>query len=169
MFFRTSKLAQYRRSNYSNNFCSFLNLLQDIKNLRYLKYCTKRTSIQTFTTINTFRFINMFDSILILTNCFARANFFTRYWYIDNRMIWTILITFSTANTSVMVDLGFPVFLEMNSIFRTIHVTTSRYATTAQISYFIIDRNTRRTSLIYHTHQIFLLILCAFQCLTSIT
>jgi len=105
----------------------------------------------------------MLHPILVLADRLNRTNFLARDRDINDGMVRTALVAFTTADTSFMINLGLTVFLESDSVLRAVHITTTSHATPAKIRDLIIHGDTRGTRLIHYTHDIFLLILRAEQ------
>ena len=105
----------------------------------------------------------MLHPILVLADRLNRTNFLARDRDINDGMVRTALVAFTTADTSFMINLGLTIFLESDSVLRAVHITTTSHAPPAKIRDLIIHGDTRGTRLIHYTHDIFLLILRAEQ------
>ena len=168
LLFRSSELRQDRGCHNGHHLLSAPDALQDIKYLRDFEDGAEGTSIDALPAINALRFVDMLHAIFVFTDSLDGTHLFARNRDINNRVIRTALVTFPAADASIVVNLRLAVFFEVDSVFRAIHVTAPRYASTAQVRNFIVHLYARRTGLVYHAHQVFFPILPALQGLLGI-
>ena len=111
----------------------------------------------------------MFDVMFIFADGFYRAGFLTRNRDVDDCMVRAALVTDTTADTGIVVDMSLAgLLVEMDGTFRTVHIAASCHASTAQVTYFVVDLYAGRTSFIDDTKDVFLDFSAAFERLLCI-
>ena len=98
----------------------------------------------------------MLYAVFVFGDSFDRTCFFARYWYVDNCVIRTALVTDTARDTYVVVDFGLTIRFKVNCVFRTVHVAATSNTTAAEVRDFVVGLYARRASFVHHAHDVFL-------------
>jgi hypothetical protein len=86
----------------------------------------------------------MLYTILILRDSTYRTSLLTRYWDVNDSVIWTSSETLTAADTYAVVDLTLrSLWIELNSVLRASVLTSTSHTTAAEVSNIVVSAYAR--------------------------